>query len=559
MTRYYLGLSTSGHDGSLALVDEDGHLLFAESTERFVQVKRAWGIAPDHVDHLKAVLAAHCASDASFVVATTWAHTKAGGPTQTMDTLFPASEGQWLRKEQQRVHERAGDALALLRGPSASIERRDYEHHRCHAAYACAAAPFDEGLCLVLDGEGDVGSASCFHYREGSLERAWRSWGPGSLGAYYGWLTGLCGFDWRAGEEWKVMGLAAFGSAQPGWVESMSSLLVIDRGRIRLAPPEVLATARETMASRRRGSDRPLMDAADLAASGQAAYASLADAILEACAPAGERLILTGGCALNSSFNGTVLGRHPFREVFVPAAPGDDGNAVGAALLAWQDDHPGAPLPKCSPRGPGSAFLGSSPNFRTIEAVARGSGLKVTDATTGSAALVAERLADGKILGIMRGRAEFGPRALGHRSILADPRGADMKDRINRAVKGREPYRPFAPMLRWERSAEWFVRPQPSPYMSFALRWNPGARDRVPAVVHQDGTGRLQTVHDHDDPWLQTLLDAFERRTGIPIVLNTSFNVMGKPIVHAVEDAMAVLTTTGLDAVLLENVLVEKT
>ena len=158
----------------------------------------------------------------------------------------------------------------------------------------------------------------------------------------------------------------------------------------------------------------------------------------------------------------------------------------------------------------------------------------------------------------MRGRAEFGPRALGHRSIIADPRSPGMKDRINERVKGREAYRPFAPVVPVDKAEEWFERSQPSPYMSFALPWRAQQRGRVPAVVHEDGTGRLQTVDPVTAPWMSELVTRFGQRTDVPVILNTSFNVMGKPIIHTVEDALGVLMTSGLDAVLIEDVLIEK-
>nr|WP_276583958.1 carbamoyltransferase C-terminal domain-containing protein [Pseudomonas sp. RIT-PI-AD] len=477
-----------------------------------------------------------------------------------MDTLIPVAEIAWLCNQQKRAFADAGDSLARHLGLAAVPDRRNYEHHLCHAAYACHGAPFDQALCLVLDGEGDVGAVSLYRFRDGRFKRLWRSWGPGSLGSFYSWLTGLCGFDWKAGEEWKVMGLAAFGQPREDLTGAMARLLTIENGRPLLADETVLRAVQARLAAHRRDPSAPLMQAADLAASGQAAYGAFADAVLSACtATEGENLVLTGGCALNSSYNGTLLGRHAFAAVHVPSAPGDDGNAVGAALLAWMQDHPGQPLPRSRARAAGDPFLGSSPDSRTIQAVARNAGgFRVSDLAGDSARRLAEVLARGRIVGVMRGAAEYGPRALGHRSILADPRPAGMKDRLNREVKGREPYRPFAPMLPAARAGEWFLRAQPSPYMSFTLPWRENRRAAVPAVVHEDGTGRLQTVEPASEPWLHDLLEAFEACSGVPILLNTSFNVMGKPIVHSVQDAMAVLATTGLDGVLLDDLLVEK-
>lgn len=556
MTRWYLGLSTSGHDPALALVDEEGRVAFAEATERFLQDKRAWGAAPDHVGHLQAALAAiGFAAGDELVVASSWARVKADLPVNVSNALLPASDGQWLRGLQAQAVETAGASLLRLGLTTAMPMVRRFDHHLCHAVAACHSSPFADGLCLVIDGEGEVGAASLFRLRAGRPSRLWRSWGPGSLGTFYAWLTGRCGFNWRAGEEWKVMGLAAYGVAEPALVDALAAMLVIEKGRPQLASADAIAAAVAAASGRGRGSADPIRQAADLAASGQAAYARLVDAMLAACEPLGEtKLVLSGGCALNSSYNGTVRGRFGFDAVHVPPAPADDGNAVGAALLAWSEDHPDVPML----HGCASPFLGSRPDPRVVRRAAAACGLPRVTEGGEVVDLLAARLAAGRIIGVMRGAAEWGPRALGHRSILADPRPADMKDRLNREVKGRESYRPFAPVIPVERVGEWFGRAQPSPYMGFTLPWQDHARERVPSVVHRDGTGRAQTVDVVGNPWMSDLLAAFERRTGVPIVLNTSFNVMGKPIVHSVEDAMAVLATTGLDGVLLDDVLLEK-
>lgn len=559
MSRFYLGLSTSGHDPALAIVDEAGRIRFAEATERFIQDKRAWGAAPDHVGHLESALAAvgfDAAAD-ELIVSTSWARVKADLPVSVSNALLPGSDGLWLRGLQAHAQASAGDSLLRLGLAETAPEVRHFDHHLSHAVAACSSAPFADGLCLVIDGEGEVGAASLFRLREGRLKRLWRSWGPGSLGTFYAWLTGLCGFDWRAGEEWKVMGLAAFGTPDEGLVDALETMLNIVDGRPQLPEQAVIDAVVARARPHARGPSDPIQQAANLAASGQAAYGRLVDRILQSCTELGERnLVLSGGCALNSSYNGTIRGRFGFDAVHVPSAPADDGNALGAALLSWMQDHPGQAVAT----GRVTPFLGTAPDQRVIEKTVANCGhTRISDCGgPDGLATLAGRLAAGQIIGVMRGEAEFGPRALGHRSILADPRPADMKDRLNQRVKGREPYRPFAPIVPADRIGEWFDRPQPSPYMSFTLPWKTGVHDRVPAVVHADGTGRLQTVDATSDPWMSRLLDAMEAQTGVPIVLNTSFNIMGKPIVHSVQDAMAVLATTGLDGVLLDNVLIEK-
>ncbi len=558
MATFHLGLSTSGHDPALAIVDARGRVVFAEATERFLQDKRAWGIAPDHVTHLLAALAAVGFERGRdrLEVATSWATVKADLPVQMSDTLLPATEALWLRGLQASLQASAGASLLRLELAREMPAVRRYDHHLCHAVAACVFAPVEDAACLVIDGEGEVGAVSLFDLRERTIRRRWRSWGPGSLGTLYAWITKLCGFDWRLGEEWKVMGLAAYGTVVPELRDAMVSMMEVDRGRLRYAPAETLERARSLIERHARAADAPVMDAADLAASGQAAYAALAERVLAACDDGQtENLILSGGCALNSSFNGTIAGCSEFRRIFVPPAPADDGNAIGAAILSWMHSTESTRIPGCD----GSPFLGSTPSPGTMGRLGHfGSCGKVTDIGGDAPGQIARRLADGRIIGVMRERAEFGPRSLGNRAILADPRDPAMKDRINRAVKGREPYRPFAPVIAEADVDAWFERVQSSPYMSFTLPWRPQRRSLVPAVVHEDGTGRLQTVSPGSAPWMHALTQEFGKLTGVPIVLNTSFNIMGKPIVHSVEDAVSVFMTTGLDALLVGDLLIEK-
>ncbi|HYG30194.1 MAG TPA: carbamoyltransferase C-terminal domain-containing protein [Allosphingosinicella sp.] len=558
MSVYYIGLSVTGHDPAFAIVDSAGRLVFAEATERYLQDKRAWGAAPDHFDHLAGPLGRYCADATRFVVAASWARVKhweqvpgeEGAPSA--DIIDPVN-AFWLREHQRRAFEHFGLNVPRI-APGVSVERRAYDHHLCHAAYAAASSPFEDAHCLIVDGEGEVGSVSLYAMRERRLTRRWRSWGPGSLGYLYGFVTGRCGFDWRRGEEWKVMGLAAFGRPVPEAVESLKRLVWIENGRPRTGDASLWNDAGIALGRWSRDRSEDVMAAADLAASGQAAYGALADEVLAAigCAP-GDNLLLGGGCALNSSYNGTLRTRFGLGAVHVPPAPADDGNAAGAALLAWQEDNEGAALPYCP-----SPYLGSEPDPKAVAgAIAHGGFGRVSE-RGGDSRRVAELLAGGAVIGVMRGRAEFGPRALGDRSILADPRPPEMKDRLNREVKGREPYRPFAPIVAEEEAERWFEDAGPSPYMSFAHRWRADKAKRVPAVVHADGTGRLQTVSGESNPWLCALLRDFDEASGVPILLNTSLNVMGKPIVHGVEDALAILMTTGLDALVVDEVLIEK-
>jgi carbamoyltransferase len=561
--KWYVGLSNTGHDPALAIIAPDGKLAFAEATERFVQVKRAWGILPDLAAHLE-----HAMGEVDFrpgrdqlEICTSWSTTHKRPKEELANPLMARNMFESLYDYQGCQFNNIGASFSLLGLTDGAVDVRRFEHHACHAATGVHFSSADEAICLVIDGEGETGAISEFDVKDRRLKRKWRAWNPGaSLGLFYGWLTLKCGFDGIKGEEWKVMGLAAFGQVRDDLVNALSRILAFENNRpVNRSDDELAAILSEVEAQighATRTPEAPIMQAADLAASGQYVYARFADELVEGCMQRQPRnLILTGGCALNSSYNGTLAGRFGLEQVDIPPCPADDGNAIGAALLAWCEDHDAA-----IPHSDRSPYLGSRPDPAKIEACIASSQahFNVTEGGDNSAGLVASKLAEGQIIGVMRGRAEFGPRALGHRSILADPRPAGMKDKINRLVKGREAYRPFAPIIPQDKMADWFEAPQATPYMSKTLRWRDDRLDQIPAVVHADKTGRAQSVSPEQAPWLYDLLQAFEDETGIPVILNTSLNIMGKPIVHSVEDTIAMLMTTGLDAVLLEDTLIEK-
>ena len=454
-----------------------------------------------------------------------------------------------------------------------SVHLAGFDHHLTHAAAACFASPYEEAVCAVIDGYGEGFSSSrFFHFRDGVLTpiRSGSDRGTVSLGLYFFWLCIACGFEAAKGEEWKVMGLAPYGQRVESLYRNLKDRIAVDGLRVvRGASRETLQAALEGLMH--AGRDTPAKapgpdiralaecDPADLALAGQLVFEETVGEVLTNLFRRGlsRNLVLTGGCALNSSCNGKLLDLTPFESLYVYCAPGDDGNAVGAAMLAWQADHK-AQRP---PRPAATPYLGSDiPDHSVTRMIDLGRlpGARVAASGDAVAGRAAELLAQGKIIGWMQGRAEFGPRALGNRSILADPRPADMKDRLNERVKFREEFRPFAPSILHEHGAAYFEHYQESPYMERTLKYRPEAAARVPAVVHVDGTGRLQTVKREWNPRFHKLIQAFHERTGVPVVLNTSFNVMGKPIIHSVEDAVAVFYTSGLDALAIGDVLVEK-
>jgi carbamoyltransferase len=443
------------------------------------------------------------------------------------------------------------------------VQIRRYDHHQTHAEYGCRSSPFEEAVCAVVDGYGEFGSTSFFAYKNGVVQRLHRARSMfnrerHSLGVFYGLVTGLCGFQPLKGEEWKIMGLAPYGRVDEELRGLFEQLIGVSGLRLagKVSPKEEKRLVDE-LKKRRRRPGQPPIEVADIARTGQEVFVGRIKELLQNLATKGvsKNLVLCGGCALNSSWNGRILSETPFEQLHVPAAPGDDGNSVGAALIAYHEDHPEAR----APRKLMSPYLGTGIDAEVRENLLRFNGPHRVRRVPGAVVQeTAKLLAEGKIVGWMQGRAEFGPRALGHRSVLADPRSPDMKDRINGRVKFREEYRPFAPSILHEHGPEYFEDYQSSPYMERTLVFRREVRDKVPAVVHEDGTGRLQSVTRELSGRYYDLILAFYEITGVPIVLNTSFNIMGKPIIHSVEDAVGMFYTTGLDALVIDDIVIQK-
>jgi carbamoyltransferase len=594
MATYYVGLAASFHDPALAIVSPDGEVLFAEAQERHLQDKRAYNAVPDHLLRTPKLIREYCGSGAEIVVAVTWSRRvlKSLWAASLVDVpgigvLFrPANDfflarrdhlvWPWpnfnvLRKSMLSTLTLTGSNIGALRGAGYKVTGiRRMDHHLTHAASACFTSPFDTALCAVIDGYGEWSSAGFYAYRDGTITPLRRQQSPlaqstGSLGMFYSKVCALCDFDAVQGEEWKVMGLAPYGQPDPELHDLLRPLVKADG--LQLRNPDASDTGRRLSAIKRlmqeakRDPDPEVYckRRAGLALAGQQIFREVATGILTAlhAEQPNDNLAFGGGCALNSSFTGQITRTTPFRAVHVPMAPGDDGNALGAALLAWSADHPSRPLPR---RGVMPPYLGSKASGLALERLAGFGAFPRIQHLPGGKIVTrtAELLARGRVIGWFQGRAEFGPRALGNRSILADPRNPGMKDRLNDRVKFREEFRPFAPSILDKHGPEWFEDYQFGPYMERTLVFRPEVRTRVPAVVHEDYTGRLQSVTRELNPRYFDLISAFNALTGVPILLNTSFNVMGKPIVHTVEDAVAVFTTSGLDALAIEDYLIEK-
>lgn len=441
--------------------------------------------------------------------------------------------------------------------PDCAIAFKDYDHHRTHAAMACYASPFEDAACAVIDSYGEKGSMAFYRYRNRKLEQIHEAKGlsKASLGLYYMKITELCGFDWLKGEEWKVMGLASYGKLNQKLYDLLSSIIVVSG--FDCTHPEKLFEQLAKLDEFKQRPDSTLEELADVAYTGQAFFADLVTQLFSHLRKVTqcENLALAGGCALNSSFNGQITQRTGFKQVFIPSAPADDGCALGAAWLAYHED-----LPKqIKPPQLQTPFTGSTIKDDALERLIRfNRSLNIQHFPDSISAETARLLAEGKLLGWVQGPAEYGPRALGNRSILADPRDAKMQDLINEKVKFREMFRPFAPSILHEHADDYFENYHESPYMDKTLKIRKTMQNKIAATCHVDGTGRLQTVKREWNPRFYELIQAFYQLTQVPVLLNTSFNIMGKPLVHSLEDALTVFMTTGLDVLVVNDYLITK-
>ncbi len=498
----------------------------------------------------------------------------------------PGLDAIRARLSNHRKVEGLGARLSSLQGSPFRGEIHHVEHHRAHLASAFFCSPFDESACLTVDGFGDFLSSMSAVGRGNRLEVQDSVSFPHSLGIFYTAVTQFLGFP-KYGDEYKVMGLASYG--RPAFLPAMRKIIwpTADGTFTTDLDYFVHASSGVTMSweggeptlgplfspkfiesfGPARSPEEPLTERhQDLAASLQAAYEEVFFARLRWLHKKTglTSLCLAGGCAMNSVANGKIFRETPFREVFIQSAAGDAGTSLGAALFVWHHelDHPRAFVMEHSYWGPafsderlasalGEAlpgFTGEGRSFLSRNDARFSIERHVDD--DGLTRSTAKALAAGRIVGWYQGRSEWGPRALGNRSILVDPRRAEMKDVLNSRIKRREPFRPFAPSILEERVGDYFEESYPDPFMIKVYPIRTERRSEIPAVTHVDGTGRLQTVSKSQNPLYWKLISAFERETGVPVLLNTSFNE-NEPIVNTPEEALACFLRTRMDRLVL--------
>jgi carbamoyltransferase len=561
---FNLGISCYYHDSAVALL-KDGHVIAAVEEERFSRKKfddefpkmalewclKEAEIKPNQIDSVafydKPVLKFERLLDNYIAVAPR-------GLYSFLDVI-----PKWLHKRLW-VKDEIKKSLSGFKG-----EIIFPEHHMSHAAHAFYTSPFEESAILTIDGIGEWSTTSIGHAKHNSIKITNDIRWPHSLGLFYSAFTYFLGFKVNEG-EYKLMGLSSYGT--PKYYDLILDNLidVKDDGSIHLNMKYFAFTYDKVMTNKKFSElfgilpktkdEKTLQIHFDIGASAQKV---LEDVILKMVNHVYEKtkmknLCIGGGVALNGVANYKILKEGPFDNVHIPPSPGDAGSAVGAAQYLYYNHHNSERIIEMDPgkRIHENVYVGPSFSNKQItkyldsenipyKSFDRESLLKKT----------AQLIADGNVVGWYQGKMEWGPRALGNRSILADPRRADMKDILNAKIKHRESFRPFAPSILEEYAGEYFEIDVPSPYMSMVVPVK--KPEQIPAVTHVDGTGRLQTVSKNTNLLYYDLIHEFYKITDVPVIINTSMNVMGEPIVNTPEEAFEMMLKTDMDCIILGN------
>jgi carbamoyltransferase len=559
-----LGINyTRMHDSSACLV-RDGELLFAIAEERLSRLKH---------DASFPRLAIQACLDFAGITAQQLDDICFGWPTPGpgfrhdlkcyASGKLPATFNNVLTSSLHFVsmtRQRGGAKRFAQNFGETKARMRFVDHHFAHALSTFAYSGFDDAAVVVMDGRGAFEATSIWHGRDGRLEHVLTIPFPDSVGFFYSEFTEFLGFH-RNSDEWKVMGLAPYG--EPG--VDLRAFIDVETGSdsepCRVHSGMLMPRGGRLFPEMTKRFGAPRVGEGEISQRDK----NIAFAVQEACEAAmmsvvrvamkntGSRnLCMAGGVALNSKANGKIVASGLIDKIFVQPAASDDGVALGAAMMPYLDG--GGKLPKREMR---HAYLGTAFDDEAIETALRTYKLRYTRVAD-AAEPAAELLSLGKILGWFQGRMEFGPRALGARSILADPRDPEMNAKVNNAVKFREWWRPFAPSFKKEIAAEYLESATDSPFMILTAQVRPEKRAVIPSVTHVDGSARPQTVEKEINPLYWRLIDGFGLRTGVPVVMNTSFNLRGEAIVNTPTDAIRTFFSSGMDYLVIGNFVVEK-
>ena len=554
-----LGINYSQMHDSSACIVRDGELLFAVAEERLSRVKH---------DARFPQLAIQACLDFARVSTAELDEVCFGWPRAGKlfrHDLKLLSTGRWPASYQNVLnssryflsmwHQESGAAPFRRAFDPTKARMRFVDHHLAHALSAYGFSGFDDSAVVVMDGRGAWEATSIWHGKNGRLDHLHTIHWPDSLGFFYARFTEFLGFTPNS-DEWKVMGLAPYG--RPG--VDLSKFIEADSTPPRVHYRELISSG-DSLSRIISSLGPPRVSESEITDH----HKNIAFAVQDACERAmmsvvklalqktGSRnLCLAGGVALNSKANGKIAASGLVDKFFVQPAAADDGGALGAALAPYLDSNGRLPSKPMRHGYWGPCFEDSA-----IEAALNTYKIKHTKLSD-PAGTAAQLLSAGKILGWFQGRMEFGPRALGSRSILADPRDPEMNAKVNNAVKFREWWRPFAPSFKKEAAPEFLESGYDSPFMILTAQVRPEKRNVIPSVTHVDGSARPQTVEREINSLYYRLIDEFGKITGVPVIMNTSFNLRGEAIVHTPTDAIRTFFSSGMDALVIGSYLIEK-
>lgn len=577
-----LGLNAFHADASACIV-RDGVLIAAAEEERFLRVKHWSGFPAEAIKWCLKEAGAQL-GDIDFVALNQ--DTKAN-MWQRVEYLAKSRPemGLVLDRLRTRKERQGADALleAVFPGETFKGKLLPVEHHMAHLSSAFHVSPFQDAVAISVDGFGDFASAAWGVGSGTKIDIEKRVYFPHSLGIFYQAITQYLGFP-NYGDEYKVMGLAPYG--QPNQMDAMKQLLELESdGRFKLNTDyfrhhresvpyqwdngspvfeDLFSDKLEQLLGPRRKKEEPVEQKhMDLARSAQVMYEQAFFNLINAARTSSglTDIVLSGGCANNSVANGKIRRETPYKRVYVHAAPGDAGGAIGAAFSVWhrQGGARGFVMDHAywGPSYDAAACLAAI-DARKADVDAAGCEVSLIADETALATRTAKAVSEGKVIGWFQGKMEWGPRALGNRSIVCDPRRADMKQILNAKIKRREGFRPFAPSILKDHVDDWFEENDDVPFMMQVFQIREDKRVQIPAVTHADGSGRLQTVSAKTNPRYAALIEAFHAETGVPMVLNTSFNE-NEPVVCRPEEALDCFLRTNMDVLVLGDYFIHRT
>ncbi|MEM6697436.1 MAG: carbamoyltransferase C-terminal domain-containing protein [Bacteroidota bacterium] len=575
---YLLGINAY-HGDSSACIYKDGVLIAATEEERFRRIKHWAGIPSKAVEF--------CLERAGITLEDVDHITVSKDPKAKFNekVLYTIKKGAILsilnrkRKEQANVSTLKEDLATILGYDPSQLkaEMQYIEHHRSHMASSFFVSPFEESAILSVDGMGDFTSTMRGTGKGNKIEVIDSVSFPNSVGYFYTMATQYLGFP-HYGDEYKVMGLSPYGNADENLMKKLKQILVFKSDGLFELNTKYMRGANKgdwnrtvdgvplidqkfgdeyvkLFGTARKKGDELTQYHMDFAASVQRVTEQVIFHMAEDLYKKTglKNLCITGGVAQNSVANGKITDNTSFENLFVPPAGHDGGTSVGSSLYYYHQilDHPRREFQH-------QAYTGISFSNDEIEAMLKEKGMNYTRVEDDKIFdVVTDSLVNGGVIGWFQGKAEFGPRALGNRSILVDPRREDARNLLNEKIKRRESFRPFAPSILKEATAEYFEKVDEVPYMEKVFKIKKEKHEVIPAVTHVDGTGRLQTVDVKDAPRYHQLISKFAEKTGVPILLNTSFNE-NEPIVNSPEEALNCFIRTKMDTLVLENCIVSR-